>query len=331
MTFVAAGTLFTAILLYGLFGGADFGAGFWDLTAGNAERGKPRRHLIDQSIGPVWEANHVWLIFVLVVAWTAFPPAFAAVMSTLYIPLGLAALGIVARGSGFAFRKVVVEPELKRINGIAFASSSVVTPFFLGTVAGGVASGRVPDRAADGISGWLNPTSLLTGVLAVAVCAYLAGIFLTAEARLRHELVLERWFRSRSVLAASAAGLVSVVGIAVVRADAPYLARGLLRMPAVPFVAGSIVLGLLTLVLLSKADPLVLRVLAVATTVCLVVAWGLAQYPYILGDHLTIAEAAAPAPTLAAVTVVFVAAIVLCVPSLGVLYALQQKGRLDAG
>ncbi|MGH2720802.1 MAG: cytochrome d ubiquinol oxidase subunit II [Actinomycetota bacterium] len=329
MTLVAAGTLFTGILLYGLFGGADFGAGFWDLTAGNAQRGRPRRHLIDRSIGPVWEANHVWLIFTLVVAWTAFPPAFAAVMRTLYVPLGLAALGIVLRGSGFAFRKAVVRTEHQRINGIAFASSSVVTPFFLGTVAGGVASGRVPDRALDGIAGWVNPTSLLTGVLAVAVCAYLAGVFLTAEARLVHEPELERWFRSRSALAAAGAGLVSVVGIVVVRADAPHLADGLLRMPALALVTGSIVLGLVTLAMLGSAHPRVLRVLAVGTTACLVLAWGVAQYPYLLGNHMTIAEAAAPATTLVAVTIVFVVAVALCVPSLAMLYLLQQRGRLD--
>jgi hypothetical protein len=143
MSRFAAVVLFAGVTLYAIFGGADFGAGFWDLTAGGAERGRRPRGLIDRSIGPVWEANHVWLIFCLVVLWTAFPTAFAAIMTTVYIPLGLAALGIVLRGSGFAFRKVSVRTPTQRANGAVFATSSVVTPFFMGVVAGAIASGRI--------------------------------------------------------------------------------------------------------------------------------------------------------------------------------------------
>src|ERR671939_480002 len=147
---VVLGVAFLAIIAYALFGGADFGAGIWDLLAGGAVTGRPRRTLIEHSIGPVWEANHVWLIFVLVVLWTGFPPAFAAVASTLYLPLTAAALGMIARGSAFAFRKTVTRLGLQRLFGAAFAFSSVVTPFFLGTVAGAVASGRVPLGIAKG-------------------------------------------------------------------------------------------------------------------------------------------------------------------------------------
>src|SRR5690348_6763506 len=175
-------------MAYAMFGGADFGAGFWDLTAGGAERGRRPRGLIDRSIGPVWEANHVWLIFCLVVLWTAFPGAFAAIMTTLYVPLGLAALGIVLRGSGFAFRKVSVRTADQRVNGVLFAVSSVVTPFFFGAVAGGIASGRVPTSGGgDALSSWWNPTSVLGGAMAVVVCAYLAAVFLAAEARSSEE------------------------------------------------------------------------------------------------------------------------------------------------
>src|SRR5205807_4698936 len=141
-----------------VFGGAGFGAGFWDLAAGGAERGRPPRALVDQSIGPVWEANHVWLIFCLVVLWTAFPTAFSAIMTTLYVPLGLAALGIVLRGSGFAFRKFVLRTAEQRVTGVAFAASSVITPFFFGTVAGGIASGRVPSGGhGDALTSCVNP------------------------------------------------------------------------------------------------------------------------------------------------------------------------------
>src|SRR3954452_18363901 len=129
MAYVAAAALVIGLLAYAAFGGADFGAGFWDLTAGGAEGGRDKRARIDESLGPVWEANHTWLIYCLVVMWTAFPQAFAAVMTTLYLPLGIAALGIVLRGSGFAFRKAVWRTSQARLSGVAFAVSSVLTPF----------------------------------------------------------------------------------------------------------------------------------------------------------------------------------------------------------
>src|ERR1700709_1890758 len=129
MTTAIALVLFLSIVLYAVFGGADFGTGFWDLTAGGAERGRKPRELIDHAIGPVWEANHTWLIFCLVLLWSGFPTAFSAIMTTLYIPLGIAAFGIVLRGSGFAFRKVSIRTSEQRLNGIAFASSSLITPF----------------------------------------------------------------------------------------------------------------------------------------------------------------------------------------------------------
>src|SRR5579871_4175103 len=186
MSDLAGVILFTPVVAYAVFGGADFGAGFWDLTAGGKDAGRRPRALIDRSIGPVWEANHVWLIFCLVVLWTSFPTAFSAIMTTLYIPLGLAALGIVLRGSGFAFRKVATAASTQRMAGIAFASSSVVTPFFLGATVGGIASGRVPAGGyGDSMSSWVNPTSLLGGTLAVITCAYLAAVFLSAEAQVR--------------------------------------------------------------------------------------------------------------------------------------------------
>ena len=206
MTDLVAVILFTGVVFYAVFGGADFGAGFWDLTAGGAERGRAPRGLIDAAIGPVWEANHVWLIYCLVVLWTAFPGAFAAITSTLYVPLWLAAFGIVLRGSGFAFRAVATRTAEQRVAGAAFALSSVITPFFFGAVAGGIASGRVPSEGGgDAVTSWLNPTSVLGGVLAVTVCAYLAAVFLTAEARARDDAELEGWFRRRALGSADAA------------------------------------------------------------------------------------------------------------------------------
>jgi cytochrome bd ubiquinol oxidase subunit II len=331
VTNLVAVVLFLGVMLYAVFGGADFGAGFWDLTAGGAERGRRPRALVDHSIGPVWEANHVWLIYCLVVLWTAFPRGFAAIMSTLYVPLGLAALGIVLRGAGFAFRKVSVRTAEQRVTGAAFAASSVITPFFFGAVAGGIASGRVPDGGGgDPVTSWLNPTSALGGGLAVVVCAYLAAVFLTAEARARDDGDLEEWFRRRAVVAAGAAGILALGGIAILLADAQRLFDRLLG-PALPLVVISAVSGGAALVLLGRAAPRLLRVLAVVAVGAVVAGWGVAQYPFLLGTHLLLGAAAAPGPTLVAVTVVFGAAALLVVPSLALLYVLQQRGRLEEG
>src|SRR6202000_2830463 len=143
MSTAAAVILWTGATFYAIFGGADFGGGFWDLIAGDAKKGWNPRMAIQRSLTPVWEANHTWLIFVLVVLWTAFPDAFSAIFTTLYIPLALAALGIVLRGAGFAFGKVIEGEGTKRIAGLLFAVSSILTPFFLGTVVGAIAAGRV--------------------------------------------------------------------------------------------------------------------------------------------------------------------------------------------
>ena len=178
MSTTAAVILFAAVTVYAVFGGADFGAGFWDLVAGGTKRGDRPREVIDHSIAPVWEANHVWLIFVFVLLWTCFPEAYASITLTLFVPLTLAALGIVLRGASFAFRKAVFRTRDRRNFGAAFAVSSVLVPYCLGAVVGGIASGRVPagGKAGDPWDSWVNPTSVLGGLLAVCVAAYLAAV-----------------------------------------------------------------------------------------------------------------------------------------------------------
>src|SRR5262245_23982615 len=217
------------ITLYALFGGADFGAGFWDLTAGGARAGAKPRSVISHSIGPVWEANHVWLIFCLVVLWTAFSEAFQSITLTLFVPLTLAALGIVLRGSSFAFRKQVRRTRDRRNFGAAFASSSVLVPYCMGAVAGAIASGRVPKggEAGDPWSSWVNPTSILGGLLAVSACAYLASVYLVWDARRLGDDALVEYFRRRAVLAAIVTGTVAFAGIFVLHADAEHVFHGL--------------------------------------------------------------------------------------------------------
>jgi cytochrome d ubiquinol oxidase subunit II len=330
MSTFAAVVLFIGVIAYAVLGGADYGAGFWDLTAGGARRGRRPRHLVDESLAPVWEANHVWLIFCLVMLWTAFPTAFAAIMTTLYIPLGLAALGIVVRGAGFAFRKVMVRTDQQRLTGAAFAISSVLVPFFLGAIAGGIASGRVPPAGhGDPINSWVNPTSVLGGVLAVLVCAYTAAVFLTAEARRRDDTELETWFRRRSLATAVATGLVALAGIFVLRADSPRLFDALLTR-GLPLVLLSGACGLTALVLLRRAAPRLVQALAVGAVATVIAGWGVAQYPNLLGTHTTISAAAAPEPTLWALTIVAAVALLIVVPSMALLFVLAQRGRLDS-
>jgi cytochrome bd ubiquinol oxidase subunit II len=329
MTDAVAIVLFTAITAYAVFGGADFGAGFWDLIAGGAQRGERPRAVIDHSIGPVWEANHVWLIFSLVVLWSGFSEAFAAITLTLFVPLTLAALGIVLRGASFAFRKAVFRTRDRRNFGAAFAISSVLVPFFMGTVAGAIASGRVPagGEAGEPWSSWINPTSILGGVLAVIMCAFLAATYLVRDAsRLESDDMVE-YFRRRAVIAAVLAGIAAFVGIFVLHADAVYVFHGLASR-ALPFVVVSALCGIGSLVLLVRRSSRGARLLAVGAVASIVVGWGVAQWPYMLPTSLTVSDAAAPSGTLAAILVVFGVAAVVIVPSLAMLYVLDQKSLL---
>lgn len=314
-----------AVTAYGLFGGADFGAGIWDLLAGGARRGRAQRLLIEHVIGPVWEANHVWLIFVVVILWTGFPLAFASVFSTMYLPLTAAAIGIILRGSGFAFRKVVDELPTQRLFGATFAAASLLTPFFLGTVAGGVASGRVPlgNAAGDPIRSWVNPTSLLGGSLAVLICAYLAAVFLTYDsAREGNEDVAEQ-FRARGLATSVVAGLVALAGIGVLRTDAPALFAGLTGR-ALPLIIASSAGGLVSITLLWTRRYVAARAAASLAVSAILWGWAAAQYPYLLVGVLTIAEGAANQATLDALLTSIGVGAVLLVPSLLWLYVLFQ-------
>jgi cytochrome d ubiquinol oxidase subunit II len=322
----AAVILWTGATLYAVFGGADFGAGLWDLVAGDAEKGARPRALIQRSLAPVWEANHVWLIFILVVLWTAFPEAFGALMSTLYVPLALAAVGIVLRGAGFAFRKSIESLQARRAMGAAFAISSVLTPFFMGTVVGAVAAGNVPAGGnGDAFSSWIAPLPLLVGALFVASGAYLAAVFLIADAR---EADLERYFRRRALVAALVAGALAVAGIFALHDEARYLYDRLTDQ-ALPLVIVSGLCGFGVLALLLRgARGQALRPLSVGAVVAVIWGWGVAQFPYLLPTSLKITQSAAPGPTLDAVLVVFAAAVVVVLPALGLLYWLSQKDLL---
>jgi cytochrome d ubiquinol oxidase subunit II len=323
--------LFFGVTAYAIFGGADFGAGFWDLAAGGAERGERPRAIVQHSIGPVWEANHVWLIFVMVVLWTGFPEAFASITLTLFVPLSLAALGIVLRGSGFAFRKEVFRTSSQRNFGAAFALSSVLVPYCMGAIAGAIASGRVPSggTAGDPWSSWINATSILGGVLAVAVCAFLAAVFMTWDATRLEDLAMVEYYRVRAMVTAVVAGFIALAGIVVLHDDAKYVFDGLTSR-GLAFVIISGLCGIGTLVLLARQSHFGARLLAIGAVASVVVAWGVAQWPYMLPTSLKVSQAAAPDPTLATILIVFGIAAVVILPSLGLLYMLDQKSLLDS-
>ncbi|EIV94903.1 cytochrome d ubiquinol oxidase subunit II [Frankia sp. QA3] len=319
--------LWIGLTLYTLFGGADFGGGLWDLLAGRADRGQPQRDLIEHSIGPVWEANHVWLIFVITLFWTCFPAAFAPFAATLYIPLTLAALGIIARGAAFAFRKVSDELWQRRMFGAAFAFSSVVTPFFLGTTLGAVASGRIPPDIPEGdiLASWWNPTSITTGVIAVVTTAYLAAVYLTADARRAREPTLTEAFRRRALITGLLLGALTLGGLPVLRADAPHLFDGLTGK-ALPLVITSGTAGVLSLALLLARRYLLVRLTAALAVTGVLWAWGIAQYPSML-PGLTAHAAASGTTVLHPVLWALAIGAALLIPSLIYLYLVSQREK----
>jgi cytochrome d ubiquinol oxidase subunit II len=334
--------LLATITLYAVFGGADFGGGLWDLLAGGAGRGRGPRALIEDSITPVWEANHVWLVFALVVFWTAFPDAFASVMTVLALPIWLAVLGIVLRGSGFAFRKEVTSLALQRLFGATFALSSLLTPFFMGTVIGGIAASRVPASTSPAgktpyggghasLAAWTSPTSILIGLLFVGACAYLAAVYLTGEAAKRGDERLRAYFTHRAQAAGVVTGALSLAALAALHGSNPDLFHHLtgraLALVIVAAVTGLIVLALLTTDRLRGPRPL--AALGVAAVIW---GWGVAQYPALLpGTVATLTNAGAPHTTQVAIVVVFAAAVVLVGPSFGLLFALHGRQVLTGG
>jgi cytochrome bd ubiquinol oxidase subunit II len=325
---LAAAILWVGATLYALFGGADFGAGLWDLIAGDAETGERPRALIQRSLTPVWEANHVWLIFILVVLWTAFPDAFGAIMSTLYVPIALAAVGIVLRGAGFAFRKSVRRLRYRRAMGALFALSSVLTPFFMGTVVGAIAAGHVPAAGnGDAFSSWIQPLPLLTGLLFVLSSAYLAAVFLVADAHRVDDREMEGYFSRRALMAGVVAGAVALGGLVALHSEARYVYDRLI-VEGLSLVIASVLCGFGVLGMLLARARRGLRPLAAGAVIAVIWGWGVAQFPYLLPTSLRIDQAAAPDPTLDAVLIVFVIAAVVVLPSLGLLYWLSQRELL---
>jgi cytochrome d ubiquinol oxidase subunit II len=283
----------------------------------------------------VWEANHVWLIFALVIFWTAFPDAFAAVMTTVALPIWLAVLGIVLRGAGFAFRKEASRLSLERALGATFAFSSLLTPFFMGTVIGAIADGRIPADASHAshasLAAWTDATSLLTGFLFVGACAYLAAVYLVGEAARRDNHRLQAYFTRRAQAAGVVTGALSLATLAELHtSNAALFSR--LTGRALPLVIIAGLAGLAVLVLLTAGRLRGIRVLAALGVAAVVWGWGVAQYPVLLpGTTVTLTDAGAPHATLVALVVLFVAVALLVGPSFLLLFSLQGRQILGSG
>ncbi|MEU9283850.1 cytochrome d ubiquinol oxidase subunit II [Streptomyces sp. NPDC048275] len=322
--------LLLAVAAYACAGGTDYGAGFWDLTAGGAERGKRPRWLIDHAMAPVWEVNNVWLIFVFVIMWTGFPTLFQTVFSAMWLPLALAAVGLVLRGAGFAFRKPARRLAGRRLYGAVFAVSSLVTPFFLGAAVGGVASGRIVPGTEASADAWANPTSVMFGLLAIATTAFLGAVFLTGDARRFDAPDLVGYFRRRALGSLAVLAALAVITLLAAHEDAPHVGRGLTHGVGLFFVVLAGVATLATAWLLLWTPGRWARITAVGVVASAVIAWGMAQRPYLIPTSLTVVEGAGAPATLTWLAIVTLVALVLVVPAVVFLYWLDTQGELEA-
>jgi cytochrome d ubiquinol oxidase subunit II len=331
VTLTAVPLLFVLVGLtfYIVLAGADFGAAIWQITAPQTPQGRRIRDFAHNVMAPVWEANHVWLIFVLTVTWTAYPAAFGSIASTLTLALILAALGIVIRGAAYAVSAGTSRPWQARDLDIISALASILTPFTLGACLGAIASGRVPYGNAKGdlASSWLNPTSIVVGALAIAISAYLAAVYLSddAQRRAQHDLIAP--YRRRALGAGTLAGLLAVAGLLVLHHDAHPLYRQLITGPGLPAVIASGASGIAALGLVLRQRFQLARHAAALAVAAIVAGWALAQQPRLL-PGLTVTQAAAPRATLIAIILAVTGGAVILLPSLLLLLRLSITGRL---
>ena len=315
---VAAAGL-AAVILYGVLGGADFGGGIWDLFAGGPRRDE-QRAAIARAMGPVWEANHVWLIFVIVLLFTAFPPAFAALSIGLFGVFHFVLVGIILRGAAFVFRGPEVAERKAGNWGTVFGVASVMTPVLLGTAVGAVSTGSLRvvegDVQIDGPTPWLAPVSLTIGALALALCAYLAAVYLTVETRGE----LQEDFRRRALLAGTCVVGLAAIMIPLLYLEARHLWQGLVGVRAAPVIGAGVAAALLSGGALLRRRYRLARAAAIGQVSMLLLGWGLAQYPYLIYPDVNLHAAAAPPATLRFVLYSLPIGAALLVPSLWLLF-----------
>jgi cytochrome d ubiquinol oxidase subunit II len=321
--------LWLALIAYAVLGGADFGGGVWDLLASGPQAARQRR-LIRQAIGPVWEANHVWLIFLIVGLFVAFPTAFAVLSIALFVPFVLALIGIVLRGAAFIFHTHAPDVTWFRLFWErVFSSTSTITPFLLGASAAAIASGeiRVQGQRVETVSWsvWTTPFALTIGAMALSLCAVLAAIYLTVEAEQAQDAELTEAFRLRALIAGAVTALFGALGLVLAPSEAPLLWSELFGR-ALPVVIVTMVVGLGAATSLLLRRYRLARVLIILETALLLGAWGLAQLPYLIPPDVTLDNAASPDASLIALLVSTAIGMVLLLPSLWFLFHVF-KGR----
>ena len=330
LPFVHGVVVLTGVILYALLGGADFGGGIWDLFA-TGKRADAQRQEIARAIGPIWETNHVWLIFVIVATFTAFPRAFATISTAMYIPLSLVLIGIALRGAAFIFRAYAHDLfRAQRGWGAVFAISSVITPILFGMVAGGVASGRVRVDA-DGtvtsgyLTTWINPFSIVIGLLALVTCSYLAAIYLCVETGGE----LQEDFRKRALGAGVTYAALGTLALPLAYLDAPHIWDGMWNREAGTFIPAAIISGLITFWAVWNRRFVLARVTAVINVVVLLAGWALAQYPYLVVPDVTYTEAASSHAMLKTALIVYGIGSIALIPALYLLFVMF-KGKNPA-
>jgi cytochrome bd ubiquinol oxidase subunit II len=314
--FFVCGVLLTALTVYVLTGGADYGGGAWDLIATGARAGR-QRELIAKSMGPIWEADHVWLILIVVILFSGFPSVFATIMTSLHVPVALMLVGIVLRGSAFSFRTYGVDGSRNQSNwGRVFGIASLITPLLLGVIFGAIASGRVPEDprvVGDFVLPWLTPFCISVGVFALALFAYLAAVYATLETE---DSELQNDFRIRSIAAGVAVGLMAAVVLLLSINGAPRIWRGLTGRPWTwPLIWATSALGIIALHSLWTRRYQLARFCALGEVTLILWGWAFAQFPYLVEPSLSIYNASAPPITLRLMALALAAGSVLLLPS----------------
>ncbi|MGB7924258.1 MAG: cytochrome d ubiquinol oxidase subunit II [Pyrinomonadaceae bacterium] len=325
---IAAGAMIVSLMFYALLGGADYGGGIWDLFA-RGPRANAQRALIAQAIGPVWEANHVWLILVVVILFTGFPAAFAVIATALHIPLTLLLIGVVLRGAAFTFRTYDSQrDDRQRRWGYLFSVASIITPVLLGITLGGIASGTITVERGIVTSGfiqsWLAPFPFAVGFFALSLFAFLAAVYLTLET---DEAELQEDFRRRALLSGGTVGALALVVFLLSGSGAPKVRAGLSVSPwALPLHVATAACATGALWALWRRSYRLARVCAAAQVSLILWGWALAQFPYIVEPDITLHSAAAPRATLRLLLAALGAGALLLFPSFYYLFRVFKGG-----
>lgn len=334
-----AAALMIALLLFALAGGADFGGGIWTLLA-RGERAEEQQRLVDRAIGPMWEANELWIVVAAVILWAGFTDAFVVVGISLFIPLILVLFGILIRGAFFAFQhesEYLPDSRAFELFGKIYGAFSLVSPFFFGVAAGTLASGRLSfdssssgsgmfetGAPADGyIQPWLGPFPLIVGILALLTCAYLAATYLTVEAE--DDRQLQELFRRRGIISGLGLTVLGVAAFPIARLDANYLWSGVAQFPGLEFMLLAALMLLGSIIFLYVRRYRLARTMAILEVAAVFAAWGWSQYPYLVVPDITLQSAASPDSVLVALLVLSFFYAAILGPSLALLIYLFKR------